>query len=216
MSSTTLRFARLTCGIAAGPLLLGTVVLDGTTRPGYDPYRHGVSQLGLGERGWLTSTAFLVCGLLVAVFAYETMRTVDSGPGSTWGPRLLGATAMGLVLAGAFPTDPALGYPPGEAERMSVSGGIHQLGGFLLFGGLVGAALVWGRRFTRESRHGWATCSIATAVLLIASSLSAGVVYRLVQRQVLATGPAGLLELVAIALGFTWVLLIALDLLRRA
>jgi hypothetical protein len=213
MSTARRQAAQLACGIAAGPILLGATLLDGATRAGYDPFRHGVSQLTSGERGWLARAAFVACGILIAVFARGAERAGD--PGGTWGPRLLGATAAGLVLAGLFPTDPALGYPPHEAEGTSLAGAIHQLGGFLLFGGLIGAAFSSGRHFARSSRPRWAAYSITTGTLVTTTALAAGVIYRLVQEEVLTTGPAGLLELISIALAFAWVLLLAVDLRTR-
>ena len=38
---------------------------------------------------------------------------LHSGRGATWGPLLLGVYGLGLIAAGVFATDPALGYPPG-------------------------------------------------------------------------------------------------------
>jgi hypothetical protein len=207
--------AQVVGGLVAGPLLLGAVLVDGATRAGYDPYRHGVSQLVLGDRGWVARVAFITCGLLVGAFAFTTRRCVTGGPGATWGPRLLGAAALGLVVAGVAPTDPALGYPPGEAEGMTAVGAVHQVGGALLFVGLIGAQVVWARRFAHEGRPGWAICSVVSAVLVGVTATAAGVVYRLVQRGVLATGPVGLLELVSFAVGFTWVCVLAGHLRRR-
>lgn len=121
---------------------------------------------------------------------------------------------MGLVLAGAFPTDPALGYPPGVAQGFSVGGGIHQLGGTLLFAGLIGACFVWASRFACHGQRRWAIYSVVTGVLVTVCAFAAGVVYRLMQKEIVATGPAGLLELLSFAIGFFWVTLVALRLTR--
>jgi hypothetical protein len=213
--TTRRRTIQLACGIAAGPFLLGVVLLDGATRAGFDPIRHGVSQLTLGERGWSARLAFIACGLLMAAFTAGTRPATGEDSGSAWGSRLLGAAAAGLVIAGVFPTDPALGYPPGLPEGSTVAGGLHQVGGVLLFGGLVGAAIAWGRRSARRARRGRAAYSIVTAALVAATALAAGITYRLIQRGVLATGPAGLLELVSFAVAFAWVVLLAVDLLTE-
>jgi hypothetical protein len=72
-------------GAFAGPLLMITVLIDGATRPGYSTTRHGVSQLGLGERGWLTQLAFIISGALFAAFAVALFRLVRSASfGTVW------------------------------------------------------------------------------------------------------------------------------------
>ena len=208
----------LACGIVAGPLLLLAVVLDGSTRPGYDPWRHGVSQLVLGDRGWLARSAFVLCGLLLLAFASGVHRLVPTRAGADWRLRMLVAVAVGSVIAGAVPTDPALGYPPGATEEagISLAGAIHQVGGTLLFVGLIGGAVVGARRFARSGRQGWAVYSIVTGVLVAATALSAGIVYRLVDRGVISTGPAGFLELTSMVLGFAWTALLARHLLESS
>ncbi len=39
-----------------------TILIDGATRPGYEPWRNFVSQLSTGERGWLQIANFIVAG----------------------------------------------------------------------------------------------------------------------------------------------------------
>lgn len=197
------------CGIIAGPLLMTVLLIDGATRPGYDQWRHGVSQLTSGDRGWLARLAFIACGLLVLAFTAAIRHTMRAGLGQKWGPRFMAATGLGLVLAGVFPTDPALGYPPGAAEHASIAGGLHQLGGTILFAGLIGAPIVWGRRLRREHQHRWATYSITTSVLVAGLAFAAGIVYRLMTKDVISAGSAGLLELLALLAGFTWLTVVA-------
>ncbi|MEU4539857.1 DUF998 domain-containing protein [Streptosporangium sp. NPDC023825] len=54
----------LTCGIAVGVLVPALILTVGATRPGYSLLRHGASQLGTGERGWLQTVTFVIGGLL--------------------------------------------------------------------------------------------------------------------------------------------------------
>ncbi|WP_086668944.1 DUF998 domain-containing protein [Lentzea kentuckyensis] len=109
----------LASGIAAGALIEVVLWADGATRTGYSLWHHGASQLGTGDRAWLQTANFVLGGLLLAAFAFGLRRTSKSGPGATWGPRLLATAAAGLVLAGLVPTDPALGYPPGQQATES-------------------------------------------------------------------------------------------------
>lgn len=41
----------LICGIAAGPLFVLSFLVQGATRADYDPMRHPVSSLALGDHG---------------------------------------------------------------------------------------------------------------------------------------------------------------------
>ena len=42
----------LSCGAIAGPLFVLVFLVEGATRAGYDPLRHPVSSLALGDHGW--------------------------------------------------------------------------------------------------------------------------------------------------------------------
>jgi hypothetical protein len=46
----------LLAGPAAAVVMIVVTVLDGATRPGYDPMRHWISHLSLGDRGGLGIT----------------------------------------------------------------------------------------------------------------------------------------------------------------
>lgn len=62
-----------------------------------------------------------------------------SGRGATWGPIVIAMAAVGFIISGLVPTDPALGYPPGEPPTATLAGRIHQGAGTLVFGGLSAA-----------------------------------------------------------------------------
>lgn len=207
------RLLPLAGGFAAVLLLL-VIAIDGATRPGYDAWHHGVSQLVLGELGWLERLVYVFCGLLTVGLAVRARQLLASGPGAKWGPRFLAAVGVGLVVAGVFPTDPALGYPVGEPTTVSTAGRLHQFGGTLLFVGLVGACLALSRRFARNGRTGWRVYSAATGVLVLGSALAAGIVYRLETVGVLTFGPAGGLERIAFGVGFVWIAALAIQLAR--
>ncbi|GAB3430961.1 DUF998 domain-containing protein [Flindersiella endophytica] len=205
----------LLAGAVAAPLLLLVIGVDGSTRSGYDTWHHGVSQLTLGELGWLERLTYVLCGLVLAAFAVGVKRRLVSGAGATWGPRLIAAVGLGLVVAGVFPTDPAFGYPVAAVETVSANGRLHQLGGSLLFAGLIGACFALARRFGRDERRGWTVYSTVTGCLVAASALAAGIVYRLETVGVLTAGPAGGLERIAFLLGFGWITLLAVHLMRE-
>ncbi|WP_051799306.1 DUF998 domain-containing protein [Catenuloplanes japonicus] len=190
-------------GAAAPLVLLGGLLADGVTRAGYAPIRHGVSQLTLGDRGGTARLLFVVCGALLTMAALTGARRRRYGPRWQW--RLLVLTGAGLMLAGLFPTDPALGYPPGALDGVSMSGVVHQVGGTMLFGGVTAAAVVAGRSARRRGERRWATVCFTVACATAGLACAAGVVFRLMQRDIVGRGPAGLLELLSMGCGLCWV-----------
>lgn len=190
-------------------LPLSVILLDGATRAGYSPYRHGVSQLTSGESAWLERGTYVLCGVLVAVFATGLRRRITGAPGGLWGPLLIGAMGAGLVIAGIFPTDPALGYPPGQPAVVTASGRLHQVGGSLLFTGLIGAGFVLAGYFRHLGRRKWRTYSMATGATVTMTAVAAGVLYRLTTTGKVDGAPVGALELAAFVLGFGWLALVA-------
>jgi hypothetical membrane protein len=203
----------LACGVIAGPLFVGAFLLEGATRADYDPLRHPVSSLALGDLGWTQTANFIVAGLLTLAFSIGLRRALRPGKGSTWGPLMVGVWAIGLIGAGIFPTDPVSGYPPGAPDRLSGyswHGALHD--GFSLpaFLALTAACFVFGRRFAARGERGWAAYSAATGVAFVVafvlSSAGFGQADGLVDL-------AGLFQRAAVNAGFGWLALLAAHLL---
>ncbi len=206
--------ALLASGIAAGVLVEVILWVDGATRPGYSLWHHGASQLGTGDRAWLQTANFVIVGFLLAAFAFGVRRTLGSDRSATWGSRLLATAAAGLVLAGLVPTDPALGYPPGQqATGVTVSGAVHQVAGLALFTGLSAPAFILARRLGETSRS-WTIYSRLSGSLVIVFAFAAGIAYRLDTLGVWRPAPAGLLEHLALLAGFCWTIAVAVHLLH--
>lgn len=197
-------------GAVGAVALLGMILLEGATRPGYSPIRHGVSQLTSGESSWPHRTGYVVCGVLILAFAVGLKQSLATGVGRRWGWLLCGFVGAGVVLAGIFPTDPALGYPPGATAEISLSGGLHQVGGTLLFAGLIGGCFTWARRFKTAAHRGWFAYCLASGIIVAVTAFAAGIGYRLATNGTLAAPPIGLLELVAFLAGFGWLAVLAL------
>ncbi|MEV0590647.1 DUF998 domain-containing protein [Nonomuraea cavernae] len=156
----------LWCGVAAGPLFVATVVVQELTRDGFDPVRHALSQLSLGDSGWIQTANFVVSGLLVLVSAVGLRRLLHPGPAGTWGPLLIGLYGFGLIWGGVFPTDPAAGFPPGTPDVVSEPswhGMLHNLAPVFTGLTLIVACLVFARRFARLGQRGWAAYCLVTA-----------------------------------------------------
>ncbi len=159
----------LLCGAIAGPFFLLLVLIQDYTVPAFNPRIHLLSQLALGEWGWVQIANFVLAGVLNLLYAAGLWRKLHPGRAGTWGPLLIGAYGLGLVVVGVLRTDPAHGFPPGVVAPTSSSwhGAIHALGGLFVFVVLAGALTVFARFFLARKERGWACYCIASAVLLL-------------------------------------------------
>lgn len=203
-----------------GPLLFtGVYLVLGATRPGYDPLRHQVSLLSLGDGGWLQVASFLVNGALLVVFGIALRARLGTGSaersGALAGPAALGLAGLGLVVAGLFSTQPLNGYPPGTPPGMPVTvtaaSIVHVSGAFLLILGLVVASMVFARRYRRAGATGWAIGSAAAGfVVLVFFGASGGGP----SGELLFPAVSGLLQRISLLAGLGWVSAIALSEVR--
>src|SRR6266851_5156881 len=208
----------IACG-AIGPILFILVFLvEGATRPGYSAWHNFVSDLSLSNQGWMQIANFLICGVLMLCFALGLRQVLRSGKGAIWGPLLLGIFGLSLLIAGFFVTDPSLGYyPPGTSSSThTLHGTIHGANAPLAFGSLTIAIFVLARRFARDPAwRGWTLYSLVTGILFVGSFIACLAVAQLDQNGVYPNSPAGLFERIAIIIGWGWIALVALRLLRQ-
>lgn len=204
----------LACGVIGAPLFVGAFLIEGATRADYDPLRHPVSSLALGESGWMQVANFIVAGLLMLAFACGLRLALRPLRGSIWGPLLVGVWAIGLLGAGIFVTDPVSGYPPGTSDQLSGyswHGALHDFFSLAAFVALSAACFVLGRWFAARSERGWAIYSAITgvvfAVAFVLSSAGFGQIEGFVDL-------AGLFQRIAVIIGFGWLTLLAVHLLR--
>lgn len=148
-------------GAAGAWLFVAVALLDGVTRPGYDPVRQPVSALALGARGWVQTTNFVVSGLLITTSALGIHRATDG----FWLAGLVAVFGLALVASGVFPMDPMRGYPPGTPEgdppTTSRRHQLHDHAGAAVFGSLplcaVAAALTL-------DEPAWVAYSVVTVI----------------------------------------------------
>lgn len=167
--------ALLVCGVVAGPVFVSVIAVQALTRDGFDPSRHPISALSLGERGWIQITDFVLVGALSVAFAVGLRRVLR--PAATWGPLLIAVYGSGLIVTGVFVGDPGLGFPPGTGPgigELSRHAAVHAAAPPVAFGALIGACLVFARRFVGCGRWGWAGYSAGTAVTALALLLWPG------------------------------------------
>jgi len=169
----------LLCGAIAGPLFLLTVLIQDYTRPGFNPRLVEISVLSLGDWGWVQIGNFVLTGVLNLLFAAGLWRRLHPGRAGTWGPLLIGAYGLGLMVVGVFRDDPANGFPPGvpAATALSWHATIHDFAGIFLFAMLAAALGVFVRFFLERKERGWACYCLASAVLLILSFLVGGALF---------------------------------------
>jgi hypothetical membrane protein len=171
--------ALLVCGAVAGPLYLVVGLTEAFTRPGFDIRRHDLSLLANGTLGWIHVLDLVVTGLLVVAGALGMRASLATGRGRTWGPLLVGVYGIGLIGAGFFTADPALGFPPGtpaDAHAVSWHGLLHLVSAAIGFLSLIAGCLVFARRFAARGERAWAAYSAVTGVvfLLAFAGIAAG------------------------------------------
>lgn len=196
--------ALVVCGIIAGPLFIVVASIQALTRDGFDLGRHAISALSLGNLGWIQRANSVVAGVLMVAFAVGARRVLFLGRGAMWSPRLLGAFGVGLIVAGIFVTDPALGFPPGTPnvmpDELSWHAVVHSIGFVLAFLSLTAACVVFARRYAALRQRAWAVYSVATAVVALALSMWPG------------RDGAGIRFFVASVIGFAWTSVVAVRL----
>lgn len=143
--------------------MLGGSLLLGLTRPGYEPLRDAISELG--ERGASTALLWNVGGFGVVALlyaAYALAIRARLGPGWVFG--LTALQAVFIAASASFDCDP--GCPP-VPETATMTG--HILVGLAYFGITTVLPLVAWRTFRR--RPEWASLarpSLAVGVVLVA------------------------------------------------
>lgn len=195
----------LMAGAIAGPLFVVVALAQVATRAGFDLTRHPLSLLSLGDGGWVQVANFIVAGVLMLAFAVGVRRSLPVGPGRHAAPILFAIYGIGLVLGGAFPPDPALGFPAGTPDgyptEWTIPGTVHAFAPPLAFLAFVVVTFVVARRLAWEGQRAAAIWSRVIGVVC------------LLLCQPLAPVPSLSLFL-GVALAFAWITGYAVSLLR--
>ena len=209
-STQSLTRALLRCCVIAGPLYIIVGAIQVLIRPGFDVRYNVLSQMALGDLGWIQTANFAVCGLLVVAGAVGIGRALHAGRGATWAPRLIGIYGAGLVGAAIFSADPGFGFPPGTPAGMPTTMSTHALIHFALgaiaFFSIIGACFVLGRRFAKSGERGWARYSVFTGAFFLVAFLGTA------SGSGLVVFTLGLW--VAIALAWVWLSAVSVRLIR--
>jgi len=161
-TDTAVTRRRLGVLAVALPLWGAVSIAQAATREGFDILRHPLSLLATGDLGWLQIANFVLTGLLTVVGASGLRRALRGAPGGVWAPRLVGATGVGLVAAGALVMDPGAGFPvgaPADLPLLSWHAYGHMVAGTVSFTSLIAACAVLGHHLTRTGHRGPAVVS---------------------------------------------------------
>jgi Protein of unknown function (DUF998) len=202
-AATSLTRTLLGCGVVAGPAFVTVFLVEGAARPDYDPLRHPVSSLALGQRGWVQTANFVVAGTFFLAGAAGLSRTRDRTLGDQTQSALIAGAGIGLLAAAIFRTDPVSGYPPetGGVTGPTTTGTVHNLAAVPVFFGLPAAAAVGSVRAIRRGDFTWAAYSAATGVAMLATGILASAGFGQLARFVRV---AGAFQRASIILGFSW------------
>ena len=107
-------------GVVGPFVLIFAELIAAFSEPGYDPIRDSISSLALTSMGWVQTIGFLAIGLLVEVFVAGLLFNIRRRWGFGLGLALLVCFGFGLLLIGAFRTDP-VGAPH------TIEGTIHSV-----------------------------------------------------------------------------------------
>ena len=162
--------ALLAGGTAAGPLFMVVGLVQALTVPGFDLTHHYLSMLSSSPQlGWIQISNFVVAGLLTIGSAIGVRRALAGGTLGRVSPVLLGLFGVGLVAAGVFVADPALGYPPGTPDAIPTTQSwhsiMHGVAAIVSFTFLTAACLTLGYRFFRQRQLGWGAYSVLSGIV---------------------------------------------------
>lgn len=169
--------ALLACRIVCGPLYVAATMAQALTRDGFDILQHRFTLLTTGELGWIHQANMIVVGVLTLLFAAGVSRTLRSGGGAVWVPRLLALFGLAYVVGGVLTADPVLGFPPGTTQEMvqaSWSGIVQNASRGVSSFFLIAASLAVARWFVAEGLRGLALLYVTAIPVVFAALFAAG------------------------------------------
>lgn len=99
-------FISVYSGIIAPILFVIIFTVEGLFRENYSAMTNFISELSLGNRGWIQITNFLLFGFLFFVFSLGLLLKFQKRKLSSTGPILFLIIASSYFISGLFVTDP--------------------------------------------------------------------------------------------------------------
>jgi len=192
----------LIAGPVAAAVFLVVVLIEGALRRGYDPTYHMVSELSLGERGWIQVANFLQLGVGMLAFAVGVNRALNAPAGAV----LLAIFGLAMVAAGVFRLDPVRGYPPGASsgapDQVRWQHRVHDTVSPVAFLAIFGACLILSARVDGF----WRLYTLLTAVVGLGLTFWTALAY---QRD---AARSGLVQRALILVYWSWIVLMGIRL----
>lgn len=193
-------YALLALAGIVGPLvLISTDVMAVLSAPNYNPVRDSISSLALTPRGWIQTIGFLAIGLLVEIFVAGLLFSIRGKRGLKLGIGLLVCFGFGLLLIGAFHTDP-VGTPH------TIGGTIHSVTATTVFWLFPIALLLIAPSLKADSRwkgiyfHTVATSALALGLMIGRLCLPAQLSWFGLYGRILVANPIIWVELMGVRL----------------
>ncbi len=163
-------------GLVAGPLFLVTGCAQGFAREGFDFTRNAISQLALGESGWIQTVNFLLAGALLLAGAAGLRQVLRGTPGGT-GARSWSACSLSPSgpLRSSRPTWGGLPAGAPEATVMSGHGAVHMFGGMVGYLALCAAFFVLARPLAARGLRVWTVATRLVPVVVLAGFMASAV-----------------------------------------
>jgi hypothetical protein len=117
------------CGLTAPILFVSIFTIEGLFRENYSEMKNFISELFIGNRGWIQIVNFLIFGILFFVFSIGLLREFQKRRLSLTGPILFLILASCYFFSGPFVTDPGTIF----TQQKSVHGIIHGFLGAIVF-----------------------------------------------------------------------------------
>lgn len=148
LQNGSLRRILAICGVIGPILFIMVIFIFGLIRPGYNPVRQHISELGeVGAPNGIAfnMAAFLLLGLLMIAFAFGLQHGISEGKGSKLVPILIAVSGVGWVGASFFRCDAG-------CVNESVTGMMHDLTAIIPLFGMLMAPLAISPRLKKDSR----------------------------------------------------------------
>ncbi len=206
--------ALLICGAIACPIFIIAVFIEGATRSDYNSLLYPLSSLSIGDMGWTQILNFIITGILLVLFSLGLRQVFKSKKLKFRGPLLIGLVGIGLMGAGIFVTDPIFGYPtskPLMLRQFTFHGHLHDAFSMLVFICLPWACFAFRKHFITTGEQGWAAYSSFTGFSMIVIFVLTSMGFKQLSGLV---DFAGALQRLCITIGWTWITLLSLYLLR--
>lgn len=157
-----------------------------------------ISELAIGQYGFVQTLAFVISGLGVLALAYGIHRLTAGIRGSLLGSVFIGIYGVGALVVAIFPSDRI--DSKADVWTQSTTGWIHSITAFVAYLSVITGMLVLTWTFARDMH--WRS-------LVVGSALLAGAALALLFVQ--SEGPwVGLMQRLMIAAISGWLILVAL------